>query len=138
MLWKERLTHIFTLIGMNYLNMISTKACSCGIYQWWLNFDQYFCSTGWHRSTSTSDLNWTHWTQKDHSMWRWKSKSWLEQQAHKCGGVKSINGIYCKLNIWTNILYKSLLEGVLDETNQNSYSNNILLSDVIICYERNV
>ena len=61
------------------------------------------------KRTITSDLNWTHWTQKDHSMWRWKSRSWLEQQAHKCGGVKSINGIYCKLNIWTNILYKSLL-----------------------------
>jgi hypothetical protein len=62
------------------------------------------------KRTITSDLNWTHWTQKDHSMWRWKSRSWLEQQAHKCGGVKSINGIYCKLNIWTNICNTSIGE----------------------------
>ena len=36
------------------------------------------------------------------------------------------------------IIVNLLREGVLDEINQNSYSNNILLSDVMICYERNV
>jgi hypothetical protein len=40
------------------------------------------------KRTITFHLNWTHWTQKDNDMWRWKSRCWLARCTTKyvCGG----------------------------------------------------
>ena len=40
--------------------------------QWWKSIPPI--ST---KRTITSHLNWTHWKQKGHDIWCWKSKSWL-------------------------------------------------------------
>jgi len=55
--------------------------------QWWSSIPPI--ST---KRTTTSHLNWTYWSQKDHDIWRWKSRSWLGTGT-KMGGIKLVNGI---------------------------------------------
>ena len=47
------------------------------------------------KRTMTFHLKWTHWTQKDNNMWRWKSRCWLGRCTKKRGwgrGDKLVNG----------------------------------------------
>ena len=53
--------------------------------QWWSSIPPV--ST---KRTITSHLNWTHWTHKDHDMWRLESRSWVRTDTNMCG-VKSVN-----------------------------------------------
>jgi len=41
------------------------------------------------KRTITSHLNWTHWTKKDHDIWRWKSRSWLRTGSKMWRGYAS-------------------------------------------------
>ena len=53
--------------------------------QWWSSFPPI-------STKRTSDLNWTSWTQEDHDIWRWKSRSWLRTGTNMWL-VKLVNGI---------------------------------------------
>ena len=55
------------------LNSDGNQSTNRQLKQWWQSIPLIA-----PKRTITSHINWTHWAQKDHDIWRWKSRSRLE------------------------------------------------------------
>jgi len=91
---KGKMSKLLIIADIKLRNMI----CSCEIIadkslmkrkfkQLWSSIPTI--STTW---TITSHLNWTHWTQKDHDTWHWKSRSWHGTSTKNVVGLNWLMG----------------------------------------------
>jgi hypothetical protein len=75
--WKRTCAGFFyRLLIMYCRGRSSYQAVELGSHQRWASILPILT-----KLKITSHINWTHWRQKYHDIWRWKSSSWLKRSA---------------------------------------------------------